>query len=98
MVIFSATGNDSRCSVHDLLNTIQIEIWQSSENAVAVVDSRQHTALLTSILEVSVVSERLMVRASRSALKHALVSLAKCDRRDRSRSIRSPRFHTDVAS
>ena len=42
--IFLVIGNDSRRSVHDLLRMIQIEIWQSSENAVAVVDSRQHRA------------------------------------------------------
>ena len=71
----------TRCSVHDLLKTIQIEIWQSSENAVAV-SMLDNTALLISILEASVVSERLMALACHSALKHACVSLAMCDRSD----------------
>ena len=56
-----------------------------------------NTALLISILEASVVSERLMARACLSALKHAPVSLAMCGCSDRSRSITTPRFRTDVA-
>ena len=51
-----------------------------------------NTALLFSILDASVVSERRMVRAFRSALKHAPASLAMWDRSDRSRSIRTSSF------
>ena len=56
-----------------------------------------NNSLLTSILEASVISERLMALACHSALKHASVSLLMCVHNDRSRSIRMPRFLTKIA-
>ena len=97
VVILSATGNDSRRGVNDRLQTIQIVVRWSNKKCSC---SGQYS--ITMCFEIAFSKLLLsvnipMTRACRSTLKHAYVSLAMRDRKDRSWSIRTPRFRTDVA-